>query len=1106
MAQVVPSEEEALAWSSLTPAPQIPPRAATRPTGSTTAIADALAGLAPVNPCDPQVVNHFRRVPPVVGLNILIQAEREWVAARRSDGNFWSAWKAHLQQHLLVSGTFCQNPTLELEDIEWIIEQYGSQRLLRVLEEDTVGIIAMAQTEEQPEPDQPRKAGKMNELIRKAERPIPVEEVGLKVIIWVAQGMFMDRSTYPDSTYDHAFKTGKKILRASARHDNKTIRQLLAENYDIWTAYIELLSVALPSLESRSFSSEDPNASSAALIAANYAVLMKDLERINDLLLIARNILATTALAQNIAGDSGIVQMVIKLIEICVRVTARGYDGEAGARINEAQWRNIIDAYKKLLITSLQFLHNAVQRNEKRKLLLWLDLFANSRSSDQYYPGEDPSRKDGSTVPEIPQEAGLLSASPSQARQEAEFAGDILVSNAIELVQKAKKAGTNETREMHPDEAARLTSQVMDTVEGMVSMTLEQNKRDAVLSGTTSKNGESGPLTFYDPTTAPSLAQSWCSLPDLALNTDLRGNGAIKPEDTKCLRTPQSAAVVLQQAKDQLMARLRDDPEEDGEQRPVTATTGNGEDGGSDVAAESIDNNDDDDDYRTNDQERGLLTDVPLVLGPQEIEALPMMIQGGIVPSLATKDKDGRSNTDMQSVRCNILLAQEAGRNLLRELLIFIAAWDLPEEELYFKLMIQIMEAILANGLMPFAYQAFGEVKDIVSPAQSMVIKILTQIFRTKQGLVPMTNRGTIPNKSQRREPPTRVDLLVIRYIFTVFRQCIIPETCALIYLQGQIRAGHCLPEDFPLNLWDMERVYEGVYQFLEFFAVLTESEDWKGLLVNWEIVSELVTLLRELDASIPKSPLGPIPSAAAATEALGSASSAMQEPQTNNEPSSSSVPVAPVAVERPYDSLPIDGPLATTNNGTGSVPTAATTSYQQSEPASPCQGPGIDSQDPSDFEWRNLKKLVVLVLSSLVWKSPTVQNQIRAYGGVEMILACCNFDANNPYIREHAIMCLRFLLEGNMDNQSIVENLKPRGAIENTNSSSAGDGGVEGRERGRNAGNVVGGGGVVTGSIDEENVRRLAAQVPRMEVKDVLQAFGEDLEKVEEMLLKRRQ
>jgi palmitoyltransferase len=50
-------------------------------------------------------------------------------------------------------------------------------------------------------------------------------------------------------------------------------------------------------------------------------------------------------------------------------------------------------------------------------------------------------------------------------------------------------------------------------------------------------------------------------------------------------------------------------------------------------------------------------------------------------------------------------------------------------------------------------------------------------------------------------------------------------------------------------------------------------------------------------------------------------------------------------------------------------------------------------TEDPADFEWRNLKKLIVLVLSSLVWKSPTVQNQIREYGGVETILSCTSYD-----------------------------------------------------------------------------------------------------------------
>lgn len=41
-------------------------------------------------------------------------------------------------------------------------------------------------------------------------------------------------------------------------------------------------------------------------------------------------------------------------------------------------------ADKKLLVTCLQFLYNLVQQNERRKLLLWLDLFANSRFADRH--------------------------------------------------------------------------------------------------------------------------------------------------------------------------------------------------------------------------------------------------------------------------------------------------------------------------------------------------------------------------------------------------------------------------------------------------------------------------------------------------------------------------------------------------------------------------------------------------------------------------------------------------------------------------------------------------------------------------------------------------
>lgn len=75
-------------------------------------------------------------------------------------------------------------------------------------------------------------------------------------------------------------------------------------------------------------------------------------------------------------------------------------------------------------------------------------------------------------------------------------------------------------------------------------------------------------------------------------------------------------------------------------------------------------------------------------------------------------------------------------------------------------------------------------------------------------------------------------------------------------------------------------------------------------------------------------------------------------------------------------------------------------------------------------------EKLIVLVLSSLVWKSATVQNQIREHGGVEVILGCTQYDAHNPYIKEHAVMCLKFLLEGNRVNQGLVEGLEAREVV----------------------------------------------------------------------------
>lgn len=645
-------------------------------------------------------------------------------------------------------------------------------------------------------------------------------------------------------------------------------------------------------------------------------------------------------------------------------------------------------------------------KNEQRKLLLWLDLFANSKVANEYAlpPGLRRKSIEPSPTDSLGKQTPKVHETDRVSGQEVAQANSIQSgeTRAKDFFKQGELAGPSDT-----------ATEKSPSIESPRDSEMWQRRREYMEQASKDQQQQK-PSAKPD---GPLVAESEQDTLYGSVKTD-------KGDEFTALRTPQSAAVTLQAAKDQLMARLADQPlsnEDFGSPDALPQDADGQVNGQAPLLAED---EEDFAEHHPGDQQRGLLTDIPLVLGPHEIEALPMIIQIGICPGLGGL----LHNRDMQAMRCNILLAGEAGRNLLRELLIFIAAWDLQDEEVYFRLMMQIMEAILENGLMPYAYQTFSEVKDIVSPAQSMVIKILTQIFRGKQNEEAEKGHDrakTFKNDKMRRpeDPPNphadasrRVDIYIVRYIFTIFRSSIIPETCALIYLQGQIKAGAALPEDFPLNLWDMERVYEGVYQFLEFFAVLTESEEWKGLLVNWEITSELITLLRELEDSIPKAAItaNSIPQ----TVAESRLAALQQEAQRLTVAAKKAPPAepAPVAVERPFDIEPTDGSgAAAQNDAYPSLPPAADVSEQES----------IESADPSDFEWRNLKKLVILVLSSLVWKSPTVQNQIRQYGGVEMVLACCNQDANNPYIREHAIMCLRFLLEGCGENKAIVEKLQ---------------------------------------------------------------------------------
>ena len=171
------------------------------------------------------------------------------------------------------------------------------------------------------------------------------EELGVEFVCCVTQSLYRSRKSLRETTFENCLKSGKRWLRRTL--ESAVVRQTIGANPQQWFDINHVFYLAIPALEVQSIPSNANVVSgattSSALMTLNYDTLMKDLERLNDILLIARNCLATTQRAQNLAGESLLDQQVLKLIDLCVRVTARGYDGETPSRA-EQPWANVIGA------------------------------------------------------------------------------------------------------------------------------------------------------------------------------------------------------------------------------------------------------------------------------------------------------------------------------------------------------------------------------------------------------------------------------------------------------------------------------------------------------------------------------------------------------------------------------------------------------------------------------------------------------------------------------------------------------------------------------------------------------------------------------------------
>lgn len=420
---------------------------------------------------------------------------------------------------------------------------------------------------------------------------------------------------------------------------------------------------------------------------------------------------------------------------------------------------------------------------------------------------------------------------------------------------------------------------------------------------------------------------------------------------------------------DQQFNHLREPPADDGSVGPDET----------DDRSIQGDNGLDDDEEEEEDDEsyaegplRGLLTEIPNILDTKQIEALHMTVKACIVDSMGSGLTPAGEN--LQKTRCKMFLALDCGRNLLRELLVFIAVWEQNDQQFIFQITAQIIESFHHNALLPFAWNCLRILKDIVSPAQTVLLRLINYMFRARKDS-PIYADVKDYNR----------DAKLIHFLYNYFRCRVVPDCLALLHAQAQIRQNARAAADFPVDLWDMERAKDGLSQYLDFISVIAEIPEMRHLLIEWETVYEMVALLKALEAGVARKNIDerPMP---------GQSGPARRPP--------SSIP----AVDRH------EPPIQDANS----------TQYQDT---------------PHRFPWAGIKIQILIILTSLIAPNntrrqgpgnPIVQKQLLAHEGIMPLLNCCVYDGHNEYLKERATLTIKFLMEGCKEAQDFVKELVP--------------------------------------------------------------------------------
>ncbi|KAI0477789.1 hypothetical protein GGR56DRAFT_665607 [Xylariaceae sp. FL0804] len=774
-------------------------------------------------------------------------------------------------------------------------------------------------------------------------------------------------------------------------HTFKDVREILSKNLRIWIWLRRAICAAICDLNEKSLGvRSEPMVPTkfidittpevTTLIIKNYVPLKEALQMLNKLMHIARNLLVTTnpEVPQDLSAAIRFDHEVYEAVCLCVNVTSKGIDGEmpeddaSRVKLNE-----ITELYKKVLVTSLQQAHNWIAKNDRNKMTFWYKVLIESPDVDNN-PG-----------PEDRHEAVMDYPAPRSLTLSQE------ISNWLKRTSRMC------------DQAASICQEYFEATNGRPKDRWLPDNENLAWNYTPEDMWAWRPDDYDD---AAELVSMWePELPDKFEQDRAYGRVSHELDDWwEAAHSPNPRNIGspmypigfvperIKECEANLLQRYAapeasDDPGDDTLEHPVEDDDNPAEwqthapQATPNFAPEydEFEEEADDDDSYGEGPMTGLLTEVPNILDPKQIEALHMIVKSCILDSAGSGLT--RYDENLQQTRCRILLATDCGKNLLREMLVFIAVWEKDEQSLIFQISSQIVQAIHESSLIPYAWNAIRSPKDIISPAQTVFLRLITYLCRTaflpSKDYNPSLEYNTGDMESLLSRDDVRLSKM-ISFLFRVFRSRIVPECVALMQIQGEVRENRLNPAEFPVDNWDLERAKDGLVQYLDFLYTIADIHPLRQHLIEYEAVYELLKILEGLDVGVEKAPLIGIP---------------------RNEPMNHS-PINP-------------------------IPQASSSSNPPPPPPPP---PPPLSDPPHEFPWSGIKGQVLSIIAALLQPppgrsspgNPTVQLQILQQNGILALLNCCLYDDNNKFCRERTQLCLKWLMDGCPQAAAFLQNL----------------------------------------------------------------------------------